>query len=118
MRCKSTRNQHFALEAKAKVTNQATLVDSSHSELELELELCAPPAVTVTVTVELVTTAKTGRELRKAAAKQGDVRMHKMRPQTRPSRPQPSLSPYQQTADNPLTFVRCLRRQWPQPSVT
>lgn len=86
MRCKSTRNQHFALEAKAKVTNQATLVDSSHSELELEL--CAPPAVTVTV--ELVTTAKTGRELRKAAAKQGDVRMHKMRPQTRPSRPQPS----------------------------
>lgn len=89
MRCKSTRNQHFALEAKAKVTNQATLVDS-HSELELELELCAPPAVTVTVTVELVTTAKTGRELRKAAAKQGDVRMHKMRPQTRPSRPQPS----------------------------
>lgn len=89
MRCKSTRNQHFALEAKAKVTNQATLVDShSHSELELELELCAPPAVTVTV--ELVTTAKTGRELRKAAAKQGDVRMHKMRPQTRPSRPQPS----------------------------
>lgn len=86
MRCKSTRNQHFAPEAKAKVTNQATLVDSSHSELELEL--CAPPAVTVTV--ELVTTAKTGRELRKAAAKQGDVRMHKMRPQTRPSRPQPS----------------------------
>lgn len=89
MRCKSTRNQHFALEAKAKVTNQATLVDShSELELELELELCAPPAVTVTV--ELVTTAKTGRELRKAAAKQGDVRMHKMRPQTRPSRPQPS----------------------------
>lgn len=88
MRCKSTRNEHFAPEAKAKVTNQATLVDSSHSELELELELCAPPAVTVTV--ELVTTAKTGRELRKAAAKQGDVRMHKMRPQTRPSRPQPS----------------------------
>lgn len=88
MRCKSTRNQHFAPEAKAKVTSQATLVDSSHSELELELELCAPPAVTVTV--ELVTTAKTGRELRKAAAKQGDVRMHKMRPQTRPSRPQPS----------------------------